>query len=603
MLEICNSALSASGWTFVQVNFKEFIAMKQLLTLLLWLFTIEIAFSQDILINSGRTLVTPVSPVNVKQLSDSLERDPKITEYVRTIVNRPIYALERFETENLLETLRPVNETREQQLRKGLRNRIAAQQNQARLDAIMEITRERDGFARQIQSDRRVLEQLRTKAEHIRDSLTAISSALPQTHDQIRQRLFKLTNIHTLFDTSYTYKARTSIIDSLAIFAAQLDALNEDLSDLKRLSRLTIEKADEAAKALVAKLPDIDTIASRNSQTVSTMDSTTFDVIKDEHGKRRAALETIGGFIQEQQRNLQQLALSYQTTVKRIGDANSTSVTLYKASADYINRNLKEAKPKSSLEEVEFGAFPNVSYILGDQRALNLNIGILGAYSSIDTVTFSRLEARLFTGSVPKNLANPRSLFIPEASTFGTQIRYTTDRNVVVSNKARRYITNIGFMGELNLLSKRILSDSLTTSAVSSTVTEASSNFIVHARGGLEMVVYKGVFSVYANYNWMALIDNIERFRNQYARLTQIGDKTSFGFIDIGGRILLNPRGGDSKKYIGSGLNIVADFNLIIPRAWGRELLSNRQDNKNIDRFIPVIRLGVRKSLGTLHER
>ena len=565
------------------------------------------AIAQDVLINTPK-LEFDKSIISTTVKADSLNlRDPGFIQGIQknsNFRNRAVYDSQEFINQPKLEN------SKMESLVTGIAGVTATQQNQ--IDFLRLANQKQDEFYINLSGRRNELRKIRTELKSTEDSLKLLIAQIPGTRSQIKNRSFYISSLSALYDTSYTKKDKLLIIDTLSYFSVVYTMLDEEAKDLTSDLKISIKNISNIDKSAIkqdtllsrllrqARLIKINNLTPAVFASKDTLDKITKRITSalDSLNSARASLYQDDQDLLDIKNNFKDFSKSF------LKIKNSYEKSTKDFSAFY---NKKFADKKQGIEETEFGAFPNISYLIGEQRSLNLNISVLGAYTKINEGNFDRFEARLFTSNVPKTLTNARSLFIPESSTFGTQIKYVTGYEISARKPGqpqKQTVTSFGGTFELNLLSKRlatgISSVSVTNPTSGTSTPDDLNNFIVHAKGGGELIILKDVFSVYGNLNWISLIDNTQKFHLQFKELDQIDNKSSWVFFDIGFKLLLNPSGGDAKKLVGSGLKIIADFDLVIPRKWGRQLVNGVNIVDNSDKFLPIIRLGVKKSLGII---
>ena len=443
-----------------------------------------------------------------------------------------------------------------------------------------------------------------------KDSLVALKLLVEESRNQITNSMFRVSSVYSLYDTSFTRKNKEVIIDSLSLLATTFTRIDEDSKEINEDIKNSIKNIDLTIEICLSKDSVLNIYTKKVQSLITKKDSININLLKKVLIQSNDIEATLKAFsVNPQSKFSNKLQADFKSYSKRFITIKKNFDTNQKKYNSFYKNNL--TRGSSSIEQSEFGALPNITSLIGEQRALNLNVSILGSYTKKDDQSFNVIEAKLFTSNVPNSLANPRSLFIPEVSTFGTQIKYVSGYNFVASKPNSTSTTQIAttFSGnfELNLLSKRlstgITSVTTTNPSNNTLVSNDLNNFVIHARGGGEFVILREVFSIYANLNWISIIDNVQKFHQTFDGLTEIDKKSSWVFFDVGCRILLNPAGGDAKKYAGSGFNIIADFNLIIPKVWGRQLINSTNNTAKTDMFIPLIRLGIRKSLGVISKK
>lgn len=478
-----------------------------------------------------------------------------------------------------------------------------------RADLMASISREQSDYYDKINANKSALVKIISELKQTRDSLNELNKQASLSRNQIKNSTFRIASLYSLYDTTFTRANKLTIIDSISNFSTIFAIQDENVKDLTDAIKTSVKNVE----AVLLSSSGNDTLLDSLSKVVRTLvvnkDTLTNETLKKTEEISKNIAKALSRLTVDQNNNsLTKLRSEFKNFSNIFISIKTNYNAVNKRYATFFNNSFSEKK--KPVEETEFGAFPNLSSLIGEQRTLNLNISILGSYTKRDDKQFSSFEARLFTGNVPKGLTNARSLFIPEASTFGTQIKYTTGVKLTASKPLepeKQVATNLGGQFELNLLSKRLAtgigSTTMTSPSSGTSSVDDLNNFVIHARVGGELVVLKDVFSIYTSANWITLLDNVQKFHEQYKSLNQITDKSSWFFFDVGCRLLFNPSGGDAKKFIGSGLKIVADFNLIVPKLWGRQLINNTNDITQTDKVLPVIRIGIRKSLGIIHEQ
>ena len=422
----------------------------------------------------------------------------------------------------------------------------------------------------------------------VADSLKILDGALiPDLRSKLGRNRFILTNLHTLFDSTHTLQMRRNINDSLSNISTEYEMIALDNQDLLVKVKNQIEDReirDEKLKALSQQLQlalstvnssfSFDSTKSINNQNekLNQVEQQLSAIDKDVHTKLGIA---------KSDKEYRTILKTYLSLAQRY-KTNSTKLDNFqKATFKELNKNKKD-------NEMEFGALPNVSQLVGETRGLNLNISVIGAYSTSNDTIRTSFESRLFTGTIPKDLVNARSLFIPEISSFGVQVKYSVGWETKSNFGNNSYLNHKGLNFEVNLLNKKILSDSLLEPGAD------LNNFVAHFKGGYEQVIIKKRMSVYANASWFSLIDNVTNFHKQFDQYLKYKDKNSYWFGDFGARFLLLPGAGASTLKTGD-LSIYADINFIIPGSWGRNIIQTD------DKLFTLIKIGLKKSLGVIH--
>ena len=488
---------------------------------------------------------------------------------------------------------------------KGDNKELRERANEAELKVklILLLNNKKTEYVERINKDKGDIKKIINELNSTKDSLSKLKALVYEAQSIVKNSLYQATSLYSLYDTTFTRGVRETIIKSLSPLSAQYNMSDENLKDLLQDIKSSTRDIDVALERSMGRDTLLNEYYERATSLINNTAVTSISSLQDAEKNGETLGNLLDNFYLKDVANwLQKSRNNFKAFSSQLIDIKKKYNNDTKAYDDLYTKYFVK---KESVDETEFGAFPNISYLIGDQRSLNLNISVLGAYTKVNDDAFSRFEAKLFTGSIPKGLVNARSLFIPEVSSFGTQIKYVTGYALSATKpgkEKKQVISNFGGTFELNLLSKQLSSDisSLTATVPSSSTSTGLNNFVIHAKGGGELVILRDVFSVYSNLNWITLIDNTANFHKQFANLDRIDNKSSWVFFDIGCKLLLNPAGGDAKKVALNGLKIVADFDLIIPRMWGRQLINGQNDVSKSDMFLPLIKLGVRKSLGII---
>ncbi|MBE9460544.1 hypothetical protein ACFP1I_02450 [Dyadobacter subterraneus] len=425
---------------------------------------------------------------------------------------------------------------------------------------------------------------------NLSDSLKILSKKLiPDLRTKLGKNIFVLGSMHTLFDSSFSLKTRQEINDSLSDISVNYQILNQDATDLLKDVEKEMTSRDDRAiniKDLQSRLKTLFELVNRKVDLKDVAILTQQDSLLK---NIQSSIDIIDNQVKTKL-GLVKSDKEYRKLIERYLYQYKEYNRNSKLFEDFQKRRFKELKKKTrdKGDEMDFGALPSISQLIGQTRALNLNISVLGSYSTSNDTIRTSFETRLFTGTIPKELINPRSLFIPEISSFGVQVKYSVGWETRSNFGNNSYLNHKGLNFEVNLLNKKILIDSLFKSG------DDLNNFVAHFKGGFEQVIVKERMSVYVNASWLSFIDNVSNFHSQYDRYLKVKNKNSYWFGDFGARFLLLPGTAASDIKTG-GLSIYADINFIIPGSWGRNIIQTN------DKLLTIVKIGVKKSLGVIH--
>ena len=457
----------------------------------------------------------------------------------------------------------------------------------ARFDLLAIIAKKQAATSNLLISIRKLAGKL-DSSSHLTDSLTVLQkNLLPDLRSKVAKNKFVANNLHTMFDTTQTRDKRILMNDTLSDIDAAyvniadeqnflLSSVHEELAakrkrenELQSILVFVDQKAAVFQEPLQLENPDdID----RLDQKITLVQKDLTDIDKSLRGRIR--LEILEG--NARYREILKLYLEQVDQFK----VNTKKLQSFQK-ANFVN------KTASKATDVDFEALPNLSQLIGENRAPNLNINIAGQFSFQNQNSRSSFESRLFTANVPKTMYNPRALFIPEISSFGVQVKYVLGWELTGNIGNKKVFNHLGLNMEVNLLNKRVLDESLFKPE------DDLSNFIAHFKGGYEQVVIKERMSVYVNLNWLGLIDNVKNFHVQYDQYLKVPNKNTYWFGDFGTRLLLIP---GTNKGDGKGdFQLFSDINFILPGSWGRNIIQTE------DKILTLAKIGFRKSLGVIH--
>jgi hypothetical protein len=422
------------------------------------------------------------------------------------------------------------------------------------------------------------------------DSLNVLSEKLiPDLRSKVAKNTFLANNLHTLFDSTHNTKRRMVLNDSLSDICAIYSGIADDNKDLNSRVRDVIKTKQILSTKIKSLSKEIEDGLKRTQDELnfnSTEQLTAYQSMMDQIVIRYRKIEEvlkdeIGPAIISGTLEYKQLLKQYIS----LGDKFSkTSNDLTRLQKDNINLT-----PKVKSEEMDFGALPNLTQLIGDNRAPNLNISIVGSFSSTSETINSTFETKIFTANLPKELQNAKALFIPELSSFGVQVAYSLGWETRSQLGRNSFLNHRGVNVAVNLLNKKVLNESQFA------IDEDLSNFTAHLKGGFEQVIVKDRMSVYANVSWIGLIDNVKNFREQYSQFLEKPKQSTFWFGDFGARFLLLP----NLKNVSAGgnLQIYADINFTLPGIWGRDIMQTD------DKIMTLVKIGFKKSLGIIHRQ
>jgi len=347
---------------------------------------------------------------------------------------------------------------------------------------------------------------------------------------------YKNNNLAIIIDTGYNINSKQNLWDSLSFIAGEMYILKRDLDNL--YSTVSAYQKDTLFYDL-----------SYFSLSVSNNIDSVINKAKEKFSDINARTTFIG---------------------KNIKNADSIFYNLSKK-WDNVLETFKNNKESKTGTRTDLGALPGLSAILG-QKEVNLNISVLGSQLISNEKSSIYGEIRLFTSGIKTDsIQNRKTLFLPEASTFGISGKLNFGFGPIrqVENAKR-----IGINMEFHILGKKIKPDN--------TKDETSiSPLVFHTKTGLEIIAIKNILSIYFNINTLTPLDKVADYRSGLSI-----KKNFFGFVDFGTRMLLIP-----KENFG-GLKLKVDLGFI---SNGGEIKSILQSE---DLVIPTFRLGLQKDFG-----
>lgn len=272
------------------------------------------------------------------------------------------------------------------------------------------------------------------------------------------------------------------------------------------------------------------------------------------------------------------LALDSANLSEKLRDDTAQYGSAKKLYQTTLENYVKEIKKKENKDPAEFGAFPQLTSILGKRETIP-QLQLYGSYSHENRSTSTEANLGLsFAPKAPPEETNLYSIFIPSASTFLINSNFTFGfwTNGLSSEGKDSLVKRLALHLGFNYAGKNILYDT-----AKSKVSINSSIF--YTKVGVEFGVLPKRFSIYANINTATLFDKVDNFK----AATNINSKF-FGFIDWGAKFYLDPT--PSAK-LDDGLFIYLNTNFLIN---GGDV---KRVTKSNDLVIPSIQVGMVKRL------
>lgn len=352
---------------------------------------------------------------------------------------------------------------------------------------------------------------------------------------------YKNNNLIIILDTSTTIDDKEKVFNAIAVLSGEMYVLKRDLDNYQRRvsdleKEITIYKYDSF-------FAPIDSVAS------------SYDKINKDLKKFNDDVTEVQGKL-----------FNSDTVVFRhiIQDWNKIVSNVLPS-----NRKNEDAKQK----ETELGALPGLSSIVG-QREVNFNLAVLGFQKVQSETSAIYGEIKLFTSSIKTDsVQNLRTLFLPEASSFGVTGKINIALGIISDNKIKNQ-KRFGINLEFNLLGKKLKPDNSNK--------ENSFNPIVfHTKTGFEFIAVKNILSIYTNVNTLTIFDNVKNYKTSLNT-----DKVFRGFIDFGTRMLLAPSDNSLSKL---GLKLKIDLGFIANGGDIKAII------KSDDLVVPTFKFGLQK--------
>lgn len=165
-------------------------------------------------------------------------------------------------------------------------------------------------------------------------------------------------------------------------------------------------------------------------------------------------------------------------------------------------------------------------------------------------------------------------LLIPEISNYGLKIQATRAFNLTFLEGGNSHSKNIGFIGQLNFLSKNI-----NNADTADTKNLNVNTFFIHSKAGIEIAVVPDAISVYGLINGISSITQVQNFEQYFKMANKV-----FLFGETGIQASLNING-DNRNFL------LFDLGLILKNDQLNTLSNDR------DAVIPSIRIGYKAKL------
>lgn len=350
----------------------------------------------------------------------------------------------------------------------------------------------------------------------------------------------KNVNAIKLFDTALSKKDWQTIMPSYISFLLNEAKLLEDSAKLQLLLNDVREKSEDYSKLEVI-VNNVDILGNAE--------------LTKKHENALKALENA--------------AALYSDTSNAITQRLKAITANYNQKVDEITTLLQSYKIKAKTAD-DYDALVNFNKILDESGAGVPGLNLIGnyKYGAPDAAGgFARWN--LFTGLTGLTNANTFfNIFVPEASTYGFNALFSLGFITGLS-KAEKKTRDIGLILETNLLGKKVkLTDSLN-----------ASSFMLHSKAGVEIVLFKNVFSI------RGIINNIS-VGSQFDKIEKAkpGISSNVWFANIGVTALMNFLKDES-------FNLKLDFDIIPVKTAIEKYIGS--DNK----LLPQIKLGLVKKL------
>jgi len=238
-----------------------------------------------------------------------------------------------------------------------------------------------------------------------------------------------------------------------------------------------------------------------------------------------------------------------------------------------IIKYIKDRAVKKDETKINISGLPFFN-VLPNAKDINGSMSIFGNNLLRDTSGLYS-EVGAFIGLVGvKDQKNIQNIIIPESSSYGFFWKMTLGLAPTFNPQIKKF----GINAFVYYLGKSFKTDTLSK-------TDAINTSQFHGKFGMEYLLAKNAFSVYANINAFSIISNKEVFDKAFNNTKDLK-----GFIDFGFRFLLNP----SNQGSFGNFKLYMDLNFIVN---GGDI---KAMSGTTDAIIPNIRVGVRTSFGNL---
>lgn len=241
-----------------------------------------------------------------------------------------------------------------------------------------------------------------------------------------------------------------------------------------------------------------------------------------------------------------------------------------------IRNNVKDKIKNKDDKTTDFGAFPQLTSILGKREVIP-QLQLFGSYlHQNSTKSFEGNIGLSFAPNGTSDTANLYSLFLANASKFLIHSNFVWSFAPV--GTANHDTANLlGIRMEVNFAAKNLVLDTVKgVRSISST--------LLYTKTGLEFGVLPKRLSLYANANTVTLLDKVAEFQESTGLKTKL-----FGYVDCGAKFYLDPTPNakvDDKLFIYANINCIVNSGNV------------KKVTKTEDTVIPSIQIGIVKTLG-----